>query len=82
MKFQAKINVMPQQEILDPQGKAVGLGLKQMGMENVTGVRIGKHITMEVEAESKEAAAKQVEQACQKLLANLIMEQYSYEILS
>ncbi len=80
MKFKAKINVMPLQEILDPQGKAVGLGLKNLGINTIENIRIGKHIHMEVEAESEAKAEEQIEFACKKLLANMIMENYSFEL--
>lgn len=80
MIFEARINVMPKKEILDPQGKAVKLGLGNLGLKNIEDVRIGKHITMQVNAESQDEAAAEVELACQKLLANLIMESYEFEI--
>ena len=80
MKFIAEIDVMPQKEILDPQGKAVKLGLKNLGIKGVENVRIGKHMQMEIEAASKELAEEQVEIACKKLLANLIMEDFKYEL--
>ncbi|MFC0184002.1 phosphoribosylformylglycinamidine synthase [Pseudarcicella hirudinis] len=80
MKFVAEINVMPQKEILDPQGKAVKLGLHNLGIDSVDNVRIGKHITLEVEAESQKAAEEQVEIACKKLLANIIMEEFSFVV--
>lgn len=80
MKFVAEINVMPLKEILDPQGKAVKLGLGNLGLKDISDVRIGKHITLELEAHSKEEAEKSVELACKKLLANLIMEGYSFKI--
>jgi len=80
MKFIAEINVMPLKEILDPQGKAVKIGLGNLGINNVSDVRIGKHITMELEASSKEEAEKEVDTACKKLLANLIMENYTYKL--
>ena len=57
MKFTAEINVMPLKALLDPQGKTVGANLKNIGLEALTNVRIGKHITLEVEADSKEAAS-------------------------
>ncbi|MFN4146116.1 MAG: phosphoribosylformylglycinamidine synthase subunit PurS [Runella sp.] len=82
MKFIAEINVMPQKEILDPQGKAVMLGLHNLGIDNVADVRIGKHITVVLEADSEEAAQQIIETACSKLLANLIMEDYTYQIKS
>lgn len=80
MKFNAEIDIMPLDNLLDPQGKVVSASMKNLGLEAVTNVRIGKHITLQVEAESKEAAEKQVEEACKKLLANLIMEKYSFEV--
>jgi phosphoribosylformylglycinamidine synthase subunit PurS len=80
MKFIAQIDVMPQKEILDPQGKAVKLGLNNLGMATIDNVRIGRHISLEVEADTKEAAESQVDTACKKLLANLIMEEYSYTL--
>ncbi len=82
MKFIAQIDVMPQKEILDPQGKAVKLGLNNLGMATIDNVRIGKHISLEVEADTKEAAESQIDTACKKLLANLIMEEYSFTLLS
>jgi len=82
MNFIAKINIMPKKEILDPQGKAVRLGLGNLGLQHIHDVRIGKHITMEIEASGKEEAAEKVELACQKLLANVIMENYEYELES
>ncbi len=80
MKFIAQIDVMPQKEILDPQGKAVKLGLNNLGMATIDNVRIGRHISLEVEADTKEAAESQVDTACKKLLANLIMEEYSFTL--
>lgn len=80
MKFTAEINVMPRPELLDPQGKAVLLGLEHLGLDQVDDVRIGKHITLRLEAENEEIAREKVEKACSKLLANLIMESYTYEL--
>ena len=80
MLFIAEIDVMPQKEILDPQGKAVKLGLNNLGIANVMDVRIGKHISLEIEAENNEQAYNLVETACRKLLANLIMEDFSIKI--
>jgi len=80
MKFKAEIDVMPLKELLDPQGKAVGAGMKNLGLTNIHDVRIGKHISLELETATKEEAEKEVEQACKKLLANQIMESYKFEI--
>ena len=79
-KFQAEIDVMPKKEILDPQGKAVTGSMKNLGLAEIHNVRIGKHISLEVEAENEEVASSKVEQACKNLLANLIMESYSFKI--
>jgi phosphoribosylformylglycinamidine synthase PurS subunit len=80
MKFKAEIDVMPKKELLDPQGKAVSSSMKNLGLPEVGNVRIGKHISLEVEAESKEAAQQKVEKACKELLANQIMESFEFEL--
>jgi phosphoribosylformylglycinamidine synthase subunit PurS len=80
MKFTAEIDIMPRPELLDPQGKAVMLGLEHLGLNQVADVRIGKHIRLNLEAENEQAAQEKVEQACKKLLANLIMESYAFEL--
>jgi len=79
-KFQAEIDVMPKKEILDPQGKAVTGSMKNLGLSEIQNIRIGKHISLEIEAENAETAHSKVEQACKNLLANLIMESYSFRI--
>jgi phosphoribosylformylglycinamidine synthase subunit PurS len=79
-KFQAEIDVMPKKEILDPQGKAVTGSMKNLGLAEIQNVRIGKHISLEIEADNEETANAKVEQACKNLLANLIMESYSFKI--
>ena len=80
MNFVAHINIMPKQEILDPPGKAVKLGLGNLGLSTVSDVRIGKHIIVHLQADSEEQAREKVEFACTKLLANLIMESYDYAL--
>jgi phosphoribosylformylglycinamidine synthase PurS subunit len=80
MKFRALINIMPRPELLDPQGKATTLGLHNMGYSNLDNLRIGKRISMEVEAKDRAEAEGKVDEACQKLLANLIMESYDFEL--
>lgn len=71
---------MTRSEILDPQGKAVKLGLHNLQMDSIDNVRIGKHIRLEVDAESEDKARETVDSACRQLLANLIMEDYSFEL--
>jgi phosphoribosylformylglycinamidine synthase PurS subunit len=81
MKFKAEIDVMPLKALLDPQGKAVSSGLKNMGLGQIGDVRIGKHISLELEAANKNEAHTIVDDACKKLLANLIMESYTFELV-
>ncbi|MBK6883521.1 MAG: phosphoribosylformylglycinamidine synthase subunit PurS [Flavobacteriales bacterium] len=76
--FRASIDVMPHDNLLDPQGKAVSGSMQNLGLPEISGVRIGKHITLNVEAKDKKAAEAKVDEACKKLLANQIMEKYSF----
>lgn len=80
MEFIAEINIMPIDGLLDPQGKTVTASMKNLGLNEITNVRIGKHITLKVEANTKEEAEAKVDEACKKLLANQIMEKYSFRL--
>ncbi|MFM6965294.1 MAG: phosphoribosylformylglycinamidine synthase subunit PurS [Sphingomonadales bacterium] len=80
MKFKAEIDVMPLDALLDPQGKAVTNSMKNIGLAEIDGVRIGKHIRLFVEAASKAEAEQKVDSACKKMLANQIMESYRFEL--
>jgi len=78
--YTARINVMPLTELLDPQGKAVNDSLHKLGFQAIQGIRIGKHITLQIEAASAEEAKQVAEDACKKLLYNAVMEQYEIVI--
>lgn len=80
MKFKAEIDVMPLEALLDPQGKAVSNSMPTVGLPEITGVRVGRHVRLFVDAPSKEVATAKVEEACKKLLANQIMESYTYTV--
>ncbi|MFN7325377.1 MAG: phosphoribosylformylglycinamidine synthase subunit PurS [Chitinophagales bacterium] len=80
MKYIAEIDIMPHDGLLDPQGKTVLNNLKHLHLEDVSDVRIGKHVTMHLDASSEAEAREKVETACSKLLANLIVETYRYEL--
>jgi phosphoribosylformylglycinamidine synthase PurS subunit len=80
MKFIAEIDVMPLKALLDPQGRAVTGVLKNIGLAELENVRIGKHITVEVDASSEDNARQKVEEACKKLLANPIMESFHFTV--
>lgn len=71
---------MPLKELLDPQGKAVMSGLGNLGLKNIEDVRIGKNISLQIDAANEEEAKKLAEEASKKLLANPVMEYYEISI--
>lgn len=80
MKFKAEIDVMPLKALLDPQGKAVTTSMTNIGLPEIENVRIGKHITLEIDAASESEAQNKVDNACKKLLTNQIMESYQFNL--
>ena len=78
--YKAKVNVTLRPSILDPKGKAAHHALENLGLNQVAKVRIGKFIELDVNAESEVDAKAVVEQACSKLLANEVMEDFTIEI--
>ncbi len=82
MTFNVQIKVMPLKDLLDPQGKAVLGGLKNLGITSIEDVRVGKHITLQIEAATENEAKAIAEEASKKLLANPIMEFYEIEMIN
>ena len=80
MTFTAHITIMPLKELLDPQGKAVMSGLANLGIAAIKDARIGKHITLQVQADNADDAKVVAEEASRKLLANPVMEQFEVHI--
>ncbi|KYP13224.1 phosphoribosylformylglycinamidine synthase subunit PurS [Flavihumibacter sp. CACIAM 22H1] len=80
MTFAVQVKVMPLKELLDPQGKAVMGGLGNLGLQAIQDVRIGKNISLQVDANSAEEARAIAEQAAKKLLANPVMEQFEISV--
>jgi phosphoribosylformylglycinamidine synthase subunit PurS len=80
MTYTVQVKIMPLKNLLDPQGKAVMGGLQNLGINNVADVRVGKHIDLQIEAESEEAAKAIADEAAKKLLANAVMEMYELSI--
>ena len=80
MIFTVQVKVMPLKDLLDPQGKAVMGGLQNLGLNNITDVRIGKHIDLQVEAGSEAEALAVAGDAAKKLLANPVMEVFEITI--
>lgn len=80
MTYTVQIKVMPLKELLDPQGKAVMGGLQNLGLTGVEDVRVGKNITLQLNASSPEQAKQLAEEASKKLLANPVMEYFEVSV--
>jgi len=80
MTYTVQVKVMPLKDLLDPQGKAVMGGLKNLGLGNVSDVRIGKHIDLQIDAASEAEALEVADKAAKQLLANAVMEMYEVSI--
>jgi phosphoribosylformylglycinamidine synthase subunit PurS len=78
--FHSKVFVTLKKSILDPQGKAVEQGIHSLGFESVGDVRIGKYIEMDIDVDSRGEAERITREISEKLLANLVMESYSFTI--
>ncbi|HRS01163.1 MAG TPA: phosphoribosylformylglycinamidine synthase subunit PurS [Bacteroidota bacterium] len=79
-KYQVSIKIMLKRGILDVQGKTVENSLHSIGFESMQNVRIGKYVQLEIQAESIEQANELVKSACDKLIANPIIEDYDIQI--
>jgi phosphoribosylformylglycinamidine synthase len=78
----ARIHVTLKPVVLDPQGDAVLTGLHQLGFARVSAVRVGKYLEVSVTADSRDEAAEQTRQMCERLLANPVIERYDFEVTS
>lgn len=78
--MKAKIYITLKNGVLDPQGKAIENALKHLGFNEVNGVRQGKLIEVELTETNREKAEAQVKTMCEKLLANTVIENYSFEL--
>lgn len=80
MTYTVQIKVMPLKELLDPQGKAIVSGLQNLGLNNIEDVRMGKNITLQINADSPQLAKQIAEEASRKLLANPVMEYFEVSV--
>ena len=81
MLWKVKVETRLKESILDPQGQAVESGLDSLGYKNVSDVHVGKYLELTVEdIEEKEEVKEQVDKMCQRLLANPIIEDYSFQV--
>ena len=76
----AKIYITLKKDVLDPQGSVIANSLKSLGFNNIEDVRQGKFIEVKLNTENKETANKELNEMCEKLLANLVIEDYKVEI--
>ena len=76
----AKIYITLKKDVLDPQGSVIANSLRSLGFNNIEDVRQGKYIEVKLNTENKERANKQLNEMCEKLLANLVIEDYKVEI--
>ena len=80
MRFAARIQVTLKPTVNDPQGNAVLGSLRSLGFDGVRNVRVGKFLTLEVDADDEQAAREQVDAMCAQLLANPVIEAYEAEV--
>ena len=78
--MKAQIRITLKSGVLDPQGKAIGHSLEQLGFAGVGEVRQGKLIELELDETDPAAAEAQVDEMCRRLLANTVIESYSFEL--
>lgn len=77
--YRVPVQIVPRPGILDPQGTAVVGALKSLGFDSVVDVRIGRFMTVDVDAETAQAATAAVQRMCEKLLANPVIEDFVLE---
>ena len=78
--MKAKVYVTPKKSVLDPQGKAVQHALASLGFSEVKDVRVGKYIEIELGEIQKNQAEQKIKTMCEKLLANMVIEEYRFEL--
>lgn len=77
----AKVYVTPKKAILDPQGKAITHSLHTLDYPEVVDVRMGKYLEVRLQGLSQEQAEQRIEDMCRRLLANLVIEDFRFEIV-
>ena len=76
----ARIHITLKKDVLDPQGKVIANSLSNLGFEGIQSVRQGKYIEIMLDGEDKNSATTKLNEMCEKLLANLVIEDYTVEI--
>jgi phosphoribosylformylglycinamidine synthase subunit PurS len=75
-----KVFVTPRRGILDPQGRTIESSLKSLGFKGVSSVKVGKYITLEIDAPNAVAARGEAQRMCEQLLANPVIEDFTFEV--
>lgn len=78
--MRARVTVYPRREILDPQGKAIENALRRVGFPGVESVRAGKSFDIQLATTDPQAAQAELKAMCEKLLANLVVEDFTVEL--
>ena len=79
--YQARIYVTLRPSVLDPAGAAVRSGIEHLGFQNVSSVRIGKYIEVSLDSADEQSAQAELNQICDQLLANPVIENYRFELV-
>lgn len=77
--FRVSVHITPRRGILDPQGKAVENALHSLGFEGVSSVHVGRHVVIDTDSPSPDAAVASVKAMCERLLANPVIEDFEIE---
>jgi phosphoribosylformylglycinamidine synthase subunit PurS len=80
--YRVEVRVMPRGALLDPQGEAVAHALHALGFAEVSRVRVGKHLVLDVEAPTRDEAAARARAMCDRLLANPVVEDFDVAVRS
>ena len=78
--MKAKIIIMPKSGVFDPQGNAIDASLQNSGYTNMTNIRCGKYIELEIDSNDRQTASLQVDEVCKKFLANETIERYNFTL--
>jgi phosphoribosylformylglycinamidine synthase PurS subunit len=81
-RYRVAVHVVPRKGLLDPQGKAVADALHTLGFSGVMSVHVGRHLVLEINAESESQAREQTKRMCAQLLANPVIEDFEIASVS
>lgn len=80
-RYLAKVDVMPKDGISDPQGQTIERALPALGLQGISSVRVGKSISLQIDATDEDDARRRVSEVCARLLANPVIESFDVVVL-